>query len=276
MGVASVKSAVRVLEVLAYFRSSQRPQSLREICQGLGYPQSSATVLLKNLTQLGYLSYDRGSRLYFPTLQVTRLGDWISHALFGQGEVFEIMQDLHSATGEAVSIALQNDVYIQYIRVIQSTHPLRFVTEEGSMRPLTQSATGWLLMAAHSDAEVERLVRRANIATATSDARQPMELMMQRIRDARRHGWTMAENIPLVGGATICVTLPISAQGRAVVLGMGGTIERIAPQKKEYLSLMQNLAAQLSKRVAAPSLKSSRTGNQGNTGDSASGSKLDR
>ena len=251
MGVASVKSAVRVLEVLGYFKKSQKPQSLREISLGLGYPQSSTTVLLKNLTQLGYLSYDRATRLYFPTLQVTALGDWISHALFGQGEVFEIMQDLHSATGETVSIALQNDVYIQYIRVIQSTHPLRFVTEEGSMRPLTQSATGWLLMAAHSDTEVERLVRRANIATESFPMRQPIDVMMQRVKNAREQGWATAENIPLIGGATICVTLPMTAQGRAVVLGMGGTIERIVPKKSEYLSLMQKLAAQLSKRVSA-------------------------
>ena len=261
MGVASVKSAVRVLEVLGYFKKSQKPQSLREISLGLGYPQSSATVLLKNLTQLGYLSYDRATRLYFPTLQVTALGDWISHALFGQGEVFEIMQDLHSATGETVSIALQNDVYIQYIRVIQSSHALRFVTEEGSMRPLTQSATGWLLMAAHSDTEVERLVRRANIATESFQMRQPIDVMMHRVKNAREQAWATAENIPLIGGATICVTLPITAQGRAVVLGMGGTIERIVPRKAEYLSLMLRLAAQLPKSVS---------NNKGNTGDSTS------
>jgi DNA-binding IclR family transcriptional regulator len=267
MRVASVKSAVRVLEVLGYFKKSQNPQSLREISLGLGYPQSSATVLLKNLTQLGYLSYDRATRLYFPTLQVTALGDWISHALFGQGEVFEIMQDLHSATGETVSIALQNDVYIQYIRVIQSSHALRFVTEEGSMRPLTQSATGWLLMAAHSDTEVERLVRRANIATESFQMRQPIDVMMHRVKNAREQAWATAENIPLIGGATICVTLPITAQGRAVVLGMGGTIERIVPKKAEYLSLMLRLAAQLPKSVS---------NNKGNTGDSTSRSYLDR
>jgi len=215
-------------------------------------------VLLKNLTQLGYLSYERSSRLYFPTLKVTALGDWISHALFGQGEVFEIMQDLHSATGETVSIALQNDVYIQYIRVIQSIHPLRFVTEEGSMRPLTQSATGWLLMASHPDSEVERLIRRANIATENFALRQPLDVMMQLVHEARLQGWTIAENIPLAGGATICVSLPIAAQGCTVVLGMGGTIERIAPQRDKYLRIMKELASQLSNRL---------TSTEGNAGD---------
>ena len=155
------------------------------------------------------------------------------------------MQDLHSATGEAVSIALQNDVYMQYIRVIQSTHPLRFVTEEGSMRPLTQSATGWMLMATHPDKEVERLVRRANIATPADQVRQPLELMMQRVREVRTQGWALAENIPLLGGATVCVLLPIAAQGRPVVLGLGGTLERIMPQREKLLALMKELAGQL-------------------------------
>lgn len=245
MSVAPVKSAVRVLEVLDFFRQRRQPASLKQIAESLEYPPSSATVLLKNLTDLGYLSYDRGTREYFPTLRVASLGDWISHELFGRGEIFELMQDLHVASGETVSIALQNDIYIQYSRVIQSTHPLRFYTEEGSQRPLTQSATGWLLLSTHSDAMVDRLVRRANIATPRGQERQPMGLMQERIAEARRAGVMYAENIPLTGGATVAALLPVKVQGKAVVLGMGGTIERIRPNKERYLKLLQQMVASL-------------------------------
>ncbi len=243
--VSTVKSAGRVLEVLDFFRQRRVPTSLKEIAEHLHYPPSSATVLLKSLTHLGYLSYDRSTRTYFPTLQVATLGDWISHALFGQGEIFELMQDLHRASGEAVSIALQNDTHLQYIRVIQSVHALRFHTEEGSQRPLTQSATGWLLLSTHSDALVERLVRRANIATPDSQERQPLALMLERVAQARRDGAMYAENIPLTGGATVAVLLPIQVQGKAVVLGMGGTIERIRPNRDKYLQRMRELAQSL-------------------------------
>jgi DNA-binding IclR family transcriptional regulator len=243
--VSPIKSAVRVLEVLDFFRQHRRPASLKDIALALDYPSSSATVLLKNLTALGYLSYDRSEREYFPTLRVAALGDWISHELFGQGEIFELMQDLHSATGETVSIALQNDVYIQYIRVIQSTHALRFHTEEGSLRPLTQSATGWLLLSTHSDEVVEKLVRRANIATPNPQQRQSLALMQERVAQARQAGTAYAENIPLLGGATVCTLLPVKVQGRPVVLGMGGTIERIRPEQARYLDLLRKLAASL-------------------------------
>jgi len=242
-----VKSAVRVLQVLEYFQQQRRPCALKEICEALKYPQSSGTVLMKNLVTLGYLSYDRATRFYFPTLRVAALGDWVSQALFGQGEIFELMHDLHLATGESVSIALQNDIYMQYIRVIQSIHPLRFHTEEGSMRPLTQSAVGWLLMSVHPDKAVERLVRRANIATPAGAERQPLETMMKRVQAARRDSVAYAENIPLIGGASVCALLPVTVQGRAVSLGLGGAIERVRPNRERYTRMVKELAASLKK-----------------------------
>ncbi|GKS83977.1 hypothetical protein AVMA1855_07515 [Acidovorax sp. SUPP1855] len=184
MPASTVKSATRVLQVLEYFAQVRTPLPLKRISEALGYPQSSTTVLLKNLIAMGYLRYDRTERLYFPTPRVTSLGDWISQALFGQGRIFELMHDLHGATGETVSIAMLNDIYVQYIRVIQSTHAIRFHTDEGSLRPLTRSAVGWLLLTDRTDAEVEKLVHRANIAVQGREDRVPLET--HRPRGGRR------------------------------------------------------------------------------------------
>jgi DNA-binding IclR family transcriptional regulator len=237
--VTTVKSAVRVMEVFEYFHRERQPRALSDICQALDYPQSSGTVLMKNLVNLGYLSYDRATRLYFPTLRIASLGDWVTSSLFGQGEIFEAMRDLHSATGESVSIALQNDTSMQYIRIIQSIHPLRFHIEEGTMRPLTQSCTGWMLMSVLPDKAVEKLVRRANIATPGTQERQPLQLMMERVRKARAEGMAYAENLPFAGGATLCALVPPTVQGRAVVLGLGGALERIRANRVHYTELLR-------------------------------------
>ncbi len=242
MSVSPVKSAIRVLEVLDYFQRKRSPHQLKEICAALGYPLSSGTVLLKNLAALGYLNYDRTTRCYFPTLRVVALGDWISQALLGQGQILDVMRELHGATGETISIAVQNDVYLQYIRVIQSTHALRFHTVEGSLRPLTLSAAGWLLMSAHAGKEVERLIRRANIATARKEDRQPAEQTMRRVNEARSVGAAYTEHIPLPGGASVCVMLPVTMQERPVVLGLGGAVDRIRANRDRYLRHMHDLA----------------------------------
>jgi DNA-binding IclR family transcriptional regulator len=239
MLTSQVKSATRAIEILEYFKKVRQPKSMSEIAVALGYPQSSSTVLLKTLVTLGYLNYDRRERLYFPTPKVTSLGDWIPRALFGNSRVLEAMQDVHAATGETVSIGTKNDVYLQYVQIIQSVHALRFHVDEGTLRPLTQSAVGWTLMSTLPDDKIDNIVRRANIATDKSAEKVKIPDMLAKIHDIREKGYCSAENVPFLGGGTICVLLPITIQGQPVVLGLGGAAERIRANHDRYLATLR-------------------------------------
>jgi DNA-binding IclR family transcriptional regulator len=242
MQSSQVKSAMRALEILEFFKKVRQPRAMSEIASALGYPQSSTTVLLKTLISLGYLNFDRRERLYFPTVKVTSLGDWVPKALFGTGRVIEAMKDVHVATGETVSINTKNDIYLQYVQIIQSVHALRFHVDEGELRPLTRSAVGWLLMSTMNDDMVDNVIRRANIATAKPADRVKVPDMMEKIRSIRGKGYCSAENVPFLGGGTICVLLPITIQGQPVVLGLGGAVERIRQNHDKYLAVLQRAA----------------------------------
>ena len=67
MANPQVKSATRAIEILEYFKLAQQPRSMSQMASDLGYPQSSTTVMLKTLVNLGYLNFDRSTRDYFPT-----------------------------------------------------------------------------------------------------------------------------------------------------------------------------------------------------------------
>lgn len=241
MQLAQVKSATRAIEILELFKRVRQPRAMSEIAVALGYPQSSTTVLLKTLVSLGYLNFDRRERVYFPTPKVTSLGDWVPRALFGSSHVLEAMRDVHAATGETVSINTKNDVYIQYVQIIQSVHAMRFHVDEGTLRPLTQSAVGWTLMSTLPDDKIDNLVRRANIASDKSQ-RVTTAQMMERIREIREKGYCWAENVPFLGGGTICVLLPIQIQNQPAVLGLGGAAERIRQNHDRYLATLQRAA----------------------------------
>lgn len=245
---SQVKSATRALEILEYFNRMRQPRAMSEIAVALGYPPSSATVLLKTLVTLGYLNFDRKERLYFPTSKVTALGDWVPRALFGSGRVLEALRDVHAATGETASINTRNDVYLQYIKIIQSVHALRFHVEEGTLRPLTQSAVGWLLLSTMSDDKIDNTVRRANIATPRAADRVKISDMMERVREIRQQGYAWTENIPFLGGSTICVLLPITIQNQPVTLGLGGAVERIRKNRERYLAILQRAAKSVTPR----------------------------
>lgn len=239
MQLSQVKSATRAIEILEYFERVRQPRTMSEIAVALGYPHSSSTVLLKTLVTLGYLNFDRRERVYFPTPKVTSLGDWVPRALFGTSRVREAMHDVHAATGEGVWIGTKNDVYMQYVQTIQSVHPLRFHTDEYSLRPLTQSAVGWVLMSTLPDDKLDNLIRRANIAAEKASDRVQVPEMIDRIRDIREKGYCSTENIPYLGGATIAILLPVTIQNQPVALGLGGALERIRANHGRYLAILQ-------------------------------------
>lgn len=237
-----VKSALRALEILEYFKLNQQRRSMSEIAHDLGYPQSSATVLLKTLITLGYLSYDRQERAYFPTPKVTSLGDWIPLALFGTGKILEAMRDAHTATGEGIFIGTKSDIYLQYTRTIESIHALRFHVDEGSIVPLTRSAAGWMLLSSMPEDRLENLVRRANIACPVQD-RVSLKEMEERIAEIREKGYARAQEVPLEGGATIVVPLPVRIQGQPACLALGGVAQRINDNFERYLDALKTAAA---------------------------------
>ncbi|ETR78303.1 transcriptional regulator [Afipia sp. P52-10] len=245
MTTSQVKSATRAIEILEYFKKTREPRAMSDIAAALGYPQSSTTVLLKTLISLGYLNFDRGERLYFPTPKVTALGDWVPRALFGTSRVLEAMRDVHAATGETVSIVTKNDVYLQYVQIIQSVHALRFHVDEGALRPLTQSAAGWLLLSTMPDNKLDNIIRRANIATEKAADRVKIPEMLKRLKQIRSKGYAATENVPFLGGATICVLLPIRIQNQPVALGLGGASERIRQNHDRYLTILQRAAREM-------------------------------
>ena len=103
MANPQVKSATRAIEILEYFKLAQQPRSMSQIASDLGYPQSSTTVMLKTLVNLGYLNFDRSTRDYFPTPKLTTLGDWIPRVMFGSGQMIDALNDLHSATERTIN-----------------------------------------------------------------------------------------------------------------------------------------------------------------------------
>ncbi|MFV0474206.1 MAG: IclR family transcriptional regulator [Pikeienuella sp.] len=235
MSEDKVKSAARAFEILEYFRISRQPRSMSELAAGLGYPLSSATVLLKTLVKLGYLNYDRRARVYFPTTKVTGLGDWVPRALFGAGQVLEAMNDLHAATGEGIFIGAKNDVYLQYIQTRESIHALRFHIAEGAIRPITKSVAGLVLLAALPPDKLENTVRRANIATQKTADRVKLPDVIEQVAEIRRKGYGYAENFPFAGGATLAMILPVLVQNQPIALALGGVGDRFRKNHDRYL-----------------------------------------
>ncbi len=69
----TVKSAVRTLQVIEYLAERSAPATISQIASALRFPQSSTSMLMMCLVNLGYLQFDRAERTYRPSSKLSRL-----------------------------------------------------------------------------------------------------------------------------------------------------------------------------------------------------------
>jgi IclR family KDG regulon transcriptional repressor len=224
---AAIKTARRVLEILDHFDEARRPLGLKELVGRLGYPVSSASALLKSMVVLGYLDYDRYSRTYMPTMRMASVGAWVHKALFGEGEVLELMRHMNRITSETITLGTQSDLFAQYIHAIPSTLPIQFVVKTGDVRSLTHSGLGWLLLSARSDEEIAALLRRTNAEEKDRTRRLALPDLMARISEIRGKGYVFSRHTVVPGGGIIAMLLPARPHGRILALGVNAPVDRL-------------------------------------------------
>jgi len=231
------RSIKRTLEVLEYFDPEHTAISVSEISRVLGYPQSSTSILLKSLAELGYLHYHKPSRTYRPTARVALLGRGVEAHLFGDGSVMSTLEEIGQKTGEMVILAALEGSVVRYIYVIPATNPVRMHLRPGAVRPIIGSAVGHLFLSALSDTDLAEEVARLHRVQA--EVLIDDDLLMRRIKQIRRQGYAQSTHTVTPGGGIVTVLLPGDYNGTRLAIGIGGVAETITANEKKFVEIMQ-------------------------------------
>lgn len=239
-----VKSVGRVVDVLELFSRRREPLSATEICSELEYPNSSADALLKSLVSLGYLSLDTQSRRYFPSLRVTRLGEWIPGHLF-TGEAMMLLSSLHELTQETVTLSIQSDLHMQFIRVLPGTFPISLRITEGYLGPMFGSAVGTAFLSQLTDKQIGRLLQRAKRTPKSVSKKVKLTEVMEEVEETRERGYAVGYDRILPDTGAVAMPLPTHP---GTVVGIGGLATRIHRSEASIIRHMRGAIRSMKKR----------------------------
>ncbi|MFT5111160.1 MAG: IclR family KDG regulon transcriptional repressor [Parasphingorhabdus sp.] len=231
------RSIKRTLEVLEYFDSEHPAVSVSEISRALGYPQSSTSILLKSLRELGYLHYDKASRSYRPTARVAMLGRGVRENLFGDGSVMAALEEISEQTGETVILAVSEGIVVRYICVILATNPMRMHLRTGAVRPIIGSAVGHLFLSALPDDELAEEIKRLHLVQAETLIDD--DELMRQIRRIRSRGHSLSTHTVTAGGGIVAILLPGEFNGTRLAIGIGGVAQTITGEENRFVEVMQ-------------------------------------
>jgi DNA-binding IclR family transcriptional regulator len=235
-----VKSAHRVLRIFEYFAEIERPATMTEIARRLNYPTSSTSALLKSLVEQGYLDNDRHARTYAPTVRIALLGGWIKNQMLPGVALDAIARELHEATRLTTFVVARNQLYSQYLCVLQGTTSVRYYLEPGARRLLTHSTPGRLFLSLMNDEEAWRIVQRINVEEALSSPVRFPDL--QRVlASIRRQGFAYTRDMGTPGLSSIAMRLTDSDRMPPLAIAVAGPNAIVSAEARAIIGKMREL-----------------------------------
>jgi DNA-binding IclR family transcriptional regulator len=236
---AGIKSAERCLAILEFFQECKHAATVGEIAAALSLPQSSTSMLLKCLVSLGYLEYSDGSRLLRPTYRVALLGNWIQKSFFENRPLTDAMEAIQREIGETVVLGRQNGPAMQYVHIVDASYAVRLIIHNGTLRPMTRSALGMILLAHKPDHEARAIIRRNNADTGESCHRVNEQALLAELKDIRRQGFAESKGRMIASASTIAMLVPAEREATPLAIGVGGPIDRIGRRRREIIDVIR-------------------------------------
>lgn len=236
----SVKSAVRVFEIIEHLDDVRGGLALSQIAKNLDYPISSTAQLLKCMCEIGVVCRDRSTRRYFTTPKLALLGSANTTLQWTKGSIHEVMCRMAESTGENIALGMRLGLSVNFICSIHASKAGRPHAPAGLTVPLTTSAFGRLILSQMGEPERQMLIRRLN---AELEPRQQTGNLAEELETIRQRGYAVTRSCEFEGWGMVAVMLPPAEQ--AIGLGIGAPVEVIEQNECEFASVLLGALDQL-------------------------------
>ncbi len=238
------RSLTRILALFDLVAQSNRRMTLAELSSALDCPKSSLLVLLRPLTERGYLIREQDTYLlgprFFQLAQTVLTNHPFESVLRG------VISDLVKQTGETVLFAVRDGDHVVYSTVMESPQPVRYVARAGTNRPLFCSASGLVILAHDTAQELDDYFRRTELTPLTPNSVTDEKELRRMISEVRKAGYSSTVGTAHVDAAGFGVPV-FRADGQlAGALVIGAPLERAARNRKLCLAAARASADQLS------------------------------
>jgi IclR family transcriptional regulator, acetate operon repressor len=240
--IMDVKTAGRTVDLFEIFAQAKSPLTLSEIARALNAPQSSCFNLVRTLEARGYLYSVGGGKRMYPTRKLLDLTSAISDYEPVIPRVEPLLEALHEQTKETVLFGARQGDHVIYLKVLEGSQTIRYISRAGELKPLYSSAIGKaLLMGMDADAR-SKLVRKLKLKSITQNTLTSADDLLHDILRSEQRGFAMTRGENVVD--VMAVACPISIEGVTYAIAVAGPINRVKPLASAHaIAIAEAIAA---------------------------------
>jgi DNA-binding IclR family transcriptional regulator len=215
--LTSIKKGTALIEA---FVGSQREWSILELCQVTGMPQPTIHHFLASFKAAGWVTQDSRTKRYRLGAKLWEIGcaavDFSRIAESSRPLLHRFVEEC----GETVHlgmIAPENPLTVIYIDRVDSSEPVRIVTELGSKAPSYSSAMGKTIIS--HNPQFESVVLQSPLTPVTEQTIIDPEQLADDFKATRHRGYSIARGEFM--GEMVGIAAPIRDRFDVVTLGIG-------------------------------------------------------
>lgn len=235
-----VKSAQRVLQVLEYFDIDRPRATVTDISRAMTYPQSSTSVLLRCLRELGYLYYDRRDRCYRPTARAALLGCWAEDGAYRGGKMLDLVDTVAMRLGETSFIsAAYSDYKMHHLHVVRGSKPGSVEMRSGETEEQLHNVQANLVLSSYPEPMIRLALHRLNADEQDPRRRVNISTKVAELQQIRQRGWLISSHShDREGPGIVAALMPRRKGGDRIVLSVAARPEVVEKQGQEFLRVL--------------------------------------
>jgi IclR family transcriptional regulator, acetate operon repressor len=242
----SLDRAIRVLDIV----SEGDGVSLTHISRRAGLAPSTAHRIVATLESHGLLQQDREQGHWLIGVKTFQIGN----AFLRNRKVSQVarpfMRDLMEATGETVSLAIEDENSAVFITQFECHSPVRTFHRPGSRVAMHASAVGKALLSSRDEKSIRQFLERAGLPRFTEKTIVDPVGFERELQIIKQRGWAIDDEERISGMR--CVGAPIVNEHRealAAVSVSGPTARMTTERLSEFGPALKRAAAAITHAV---------------------------
>lgn len=200
-------------QILKLLASQNGSIKTTDVITALNMPKSTASRVMKQLLDFGYLEKDSDSEYYFPGSLIVSVSNTINRENTLNECMYKALRRLCEQTGCTGYISVLDNKEILVLRVIHGRHSLPTVTWAGARAPAWGTSTGRVLLSRLQDKELNDYLNDPLIQSQLAGASQTTESILKVIKQSNTAGYSCVVNESIADTASVsCVISDVVTQ----------------------------------------------------------------
>lgn len=246
---AKNQSVVKTLMLIEHLAQMRTPQRLQDISKALQLNASTLTRFLSTLKNLGYVDQEPDTSKYYLTLRICSVANQVSSNFEIRDQIRPFLKTISDTLKESVCYAIEQDMSVVYIEVIQGPNQaLKITNRIGSRAPMYCTGIGKLLLLEHDEAYIDKMIERDGMQQFTEHTLLTKEDLLKELETVRSNDYALDNEECDLGVS--CIAFPLRDYSGKIIGGLsisGPTFHiqnLIIPKNISYLKKMSLLISQ--------------------------------